>query len=107
MTPRPSRDPEPGRGKSGGEMLAMLRRLQEQLAELPEPVYIVLDHSWSPSLPRVEGRDSRGRKYVLFSPAVLDAVRHVGRDEPRGQLVQLMGIPLYRREDMSEGWPDA
>lgn len=88
----------------GARVLDDLKAMRDKLAALPEPVaYIVLDHSWSPSLPHVRGHDARGKLYVLGSPAVLDAVRHVPLGEqPR----PLLGIPVYRRENMPEGWPE-
>lgn len=91
-----------------------LRRMQEQLASLPEPIaYIVLDHGWPPGLPHGEGRDANGKRYVLCSPSVLDAAKYQKYGEinivsdPLGVAARLAAIPLYRREDMHEGWPDA
>lgn len=88
-------------------MIEQLRRLNEQIRTLPEPVaYIVLDHSWSHRLPVVKGRDAQGRLYVLASPAVLDEMRH--ERGPRSVLAPpVFGVPIYRRENMCEGWPDA
>lgn len=102
----------------GDDMLAQLRRWNEQIKALPEPVaYIVLDHSWSHKLPVVKGHDAKGRLYVLTSPAVLDELEHrrisVGGLDVRalisGEVAAsgLLGIPVYRREDMAEEWPDA
>lgn len=81
-----------------------LMRWNEEIKALPEPVaYIVLEH-WHPS--RVlDGRDAKGRTYVRVSAAILDEVRHT--NEPPTGLAALTGIPVYKRENMPEGWPDA
>jgi hypothetical protein len=88
----------------GVRVLDDLKAMRDKLAALPEPVaYIVLDHSWSPSLPHVRGYDARGKLYVLGSPAVLDSVRHARPEEAPSPL---FGVPIYRRENMPEGWPE-
>lgn len=98
--------------------MADLLRWNEQIGDMPEPVaYIVLDHGWSPGLPLVKGHDAKGRLYVLTSPAMLDELEHrrvsVGGLDVRALIsgevaaAGLLGIPVYRREDMEEGWPDA
>lgn len=103
--------------RSGSDPFDELRRWSEKLRDMPEPVaYIVLDHAWSHKLPVVKGHDAKGRLYVLTSPAVLDEVEHrrisVGGLDVRALIsgeaaaAGLLGIPVYRREDMTEGWPD-
>lgn len=97
MLPHRSEDP-----------MAQLLRWNEQIKALPEPLaYIVLDHSMT-GIDRVEERDGRGKKFLRVSPAVLDEIKHC-KAEPTpvsGILPPaLTGIPLYRREDMPEGWP--
>lgn len=106
----------PSQGDS--DPMADLLRWNEQIKALPEPIaYIVLDHGWSHELPVVDGHDAKGRRYLLTSPAVLDELEHrrisVGGVDVRalisGEVAAsgLLGIPVYRREDMTEGWPDA
>lgn len=87
-----------------GDWFADLQRMQKQIDALPEPLaYIVLDHAWSPGLPRVEGRDAQGRRYAIVSPAIRDEVKNIKADGAP----PLWGVPIYRREDLPEGWPDA
>lgn len=91
----------------------LLLKAMEQAARIPKPAlsYIVLDHSWSPSLPIVRGQDAQGRNYALCSPAMLDELRHVKHEEqPKGESIlpaSFGGVFVYKREDMPEGWPDA
>lgn len=79
-------------------------KLNETLKGLPEPIsYIVLDHGCPPSS-YIDDHDSQGRRYMLFSPAVLDELRY----EPKDDLnLSLTSIPLYWRNSMPEGWPDS
>lgn len=90
-----------------------LRRMMDELRDLPEPLaYIVLDPNWSPSLPHVEGHDAKGRCYIVVSPAVLDEMKHIkahGINVLSSMIVppSLSGVPVYRREDLPEGWPDS
>lgn len=92
------------------DTMADLRKWMERVKELPEPIaYIVLDHGWDARLPYVDGHDAQGRRYVLCSPAVLDEARHypTGSPHPQGALGPLIGIPVHRRDQMPEGWPDS
>ncbi len=90
--------------RSAMTMFDDLKAMHDKIAALPEPIaYIVLDHGWSPSLPRVDGHDARGKRYVRISPALLDSIRHVPPDD---RPPPLYGIPIYRRESMAEGWPE-
>lgn len=98
---------------SDEDPMAELRRWSEQLKALPEPIaYIVLDHAM-PTVSYIDDHDARGRRYVQVTPAVLDECRHAkgpfGLDVLTHDSVApgLLGIPVYRREDMAEGWPDA
>lgn len=84
------------------------KEMCDKLAALPEPVaYIVLDHGWSLELPAVDGHDNQGRRYVLCSPALLDEMKHTKwkNEYRRGSLLPLE-VPIYRRENMPEGWPE-
>jgi hypothetical protein len=83
------------------------RRIQKQLAALPEPLaYIVLDHSMRRA-DKVEERDGHGRKYLRMPPSVMDALLHRRAEPDLGAIASpsLTGIPVHRREDMPEGWP--
>jgi hypothetical protein len=61
-----------------------------------------------PGVDRIEERDGHGKKFLRVSPRVLDEVKQV-KSERRAILdlvtPGLTGIPLYRREDLPEGWP--
>ena len=91
------------------DLIAELQHWSRRIAEMPEPVaYIVLDHSWSHALPAVDGHDAKGRRYVLTSPAVLDEMRYVRvGEEPLNLSASIFGVPVFRRESLPEGWPDA
>lgn len=93
---------------SAGVMLDQIRAINAELRALPEPIaYIVLDHA-APVGRLPEQRDAQGRKYVRCSPSLLDAVVHIKPEaDGRSFAQRLSGIPVYRREDMPEGWPDA
>jgi hypothetical protein len=86
---------------------------QRALQGRPEPIaYLVLDHDVAPG-DHVEGRDGRDRRYVRCSPSVMDAARHVKYGGLAVAAVRLadgilsvpFGFPVYRREDLPEGWP--
>lgn len=96
---------------SGRRVVEELARMQAELeAELEPLPYIVLDHGIPPGS-HVDGRDGRGRKYIQCSPSLMDAIAR-GPFEGRGQssagtLQSLVGMPVYRRADLPEGWPGA
>jgi hypothetical protein len=79
------------------DLLRMIKELKHDPAMLD---YIVLEH-WHPSR-SIDGRDAQGRRYLRVSAAVLDEVRYV-----KGAPAPITGIPVYKRADMPEGWPDA
>lgn len=91
------------------DLLNDLLTMNAKLKAMPEPLaYIVLDHAVTNGK-TIEERDGRGRKYVRVPPSILDAVKHIKEQPARlGTSIlpaSLTGIPLYRREDMPEGWP--
>jgi hypothetical protein len=70
-----------------------------------EYAYIVLDHA---AAARIEAFDGYGKRYIHLSPAHLGDYRlsdpglvWVGTGERRE-----VEIPIYRREDMPDGWPE-
>jgi hypothetical protein len=66
----------------------------------------VLDHS-CPLSAWTDDEDAYARRYVRCSPSLLDAVRHRRPDLPSAlALMPLAAIPVYRREDLYDGWPD-
>ena len=99
--------------QSSGDPWDDLRKWSKLIADLPECVaYIVLDHDM-PTVSYIDNHDAKGRRYLRVTPAIMDGVEH--RKGPGGINVLshdsiapgLIGVPIYRREDMSEGWPDA
>lgn len=74
----------------------------------PEPIaYMVLDHSVSPGV-HIAGRDGRGRRYMVCSPSVMDAVKYKGFDITSvDTLAPIVGVQVFRREDLPDGWPDS
>lgn len=98
-------------GPSGwlpGRVAEELARLKAELGSLEPLPYIVLDHAVPPGS-HVEGRDGRGRKYIQCSPSLMDAVAR-SPFEGRGQSSagqSLVGMRVYRREDLPGGWPGA
>jgi hypothetical protein len=72
-----------------------LQRMRGEIDKLPEPIaYIVLDHGTPPG-GFDERRDGHGKRYLRASPALLES-----------PFAFMEGIPVYRREDMRDGWPD-
>lgn len=88
------------------DMLSDLRALMRRVAELPKAVsYIVLDHSCPPAA-WTEDEDAYARRYVRCSPSMLDEVRHRREATILDGLTAPVGIPVYRREDLYDGWPN-
>jgi hypothetical protein len=86
------------------DVLADLKRWSAQIAAMPEPIsYIVLDHGLTG---HEEGRDGKGRRYIRVSPAILGEVRYVRvSEQPLNLQESIFGVPVFRRQDMAEGWP--
>jgi hypothetical protein len=61
--------------------------------------YIVLDHT-VPLGVYIEGRDKHNKLYVRVSPSLCDTVGYQAPGKPG----PLGGVPVYRRQDMPEGW---
>jgi hypothetical protein len=88
-----------------------LEKAMKLLEEIPDPIrYIVLDHAHPPGARPREGRDAAGRKYVVASPSIRDALQTHGSGEaaspghiPIGQ----WGVPVYLRGDLPTGWPNS
>ena len=89
-------------------LIAELEKWSRRIKEMPEPIsYIVTDHDVPPST-LYKQRDGKGRLYVHTTPAMFDEVRHVRvSDEPLDIGASIFGVPVFKREDLPEGWPDA
>lgn len=87
------------------DVIAEMRKAIELVnSAKPCPDYLVLDPSMEPNAEIVEGKDASGYDYVMCSAAVLDSMIVVHPNVVK-QFSLLMGIPVYRRQDLPEGWP--
>jgi hypothetical protein len=72
-----------------------MQRMRGELAKPAGPIaYILLDYGCPPG-GHDERRDGHGKRYLRASPALLES-----------PFAFMEGIPVYRREDMRDGWPD-
>lgn len=96
------------------DILGTIEQMQREIeaSQHQRVDYIVLDHDVPPMAAIVVERDKADRRFVRISPSLVDGIKQERVDYSSlnlrlfsGDVKLLIGIPVYKREDMKEGWP--
>lgn len=91
------------------DYMQMIRDWSALIQKAPRPIsYFVMDHA-CPASEVQKGEDSRGNRYAIVNPSIMDGLKFESAEEHRRKhpmSLMTLGVPLYRRDQMVEGWPD-